>query len=149
MILWPRRKLRFRLQESPAAADALTLAEAWAGRAGCVYLGRENTALWTPNSAPMPVEQEAVCDFRFCPLEKSIYDKFCTTMQAQLLPARIAIFHGKNPQKIALALQWFDCILVPSKRLRNTPHDLYQKRVLAYDIPLYQRLRGDLARKEA
>jgi hypothetical protein len=83
------------------------------------------------------------------PLEQRVFDRFCTATQAQLLPVNIAVFHGHDPQKIAAALQWFDLVLVPSKRLRNTPQDHYEKRTLAYDVPLYQRIRGDLSRKEA
>lgn len=136
------QKLHFKLTDEPGG---ITLAEALAGAAGTVHLGEQGVGLWTPNSRSITTP-EVVCDLRFLPLEKSVYDRFCAATKGVFLPAKMVVFHGCDQDKIKQALEYFDLVLTPHRRIKNSPRDVYTTRVLAYNKPTYGRGFQDLTK---
>ncbi len=124
------RKLSFKFGDQPSP---ITLAEALAGRAGTVIMGSEGVRLWTPASgAEGQTYMEMVCDTRFEPLSEKTYEKFAEAAQGCNLTAHVVLFHGTRPEKIDMALEWFDYVLVPSFKIKNTEKDILN-RVLGYE----------------
>ena len=130
MPLFSRQKLFFKIADG---AGDITLTEATRYKAGMVHMNftGEGVYLWTPNSKEIPAS-EAVCDFRFLGLDKGIADRFTEATKGLFLPARMCVFHGHNPDKMQRALEWFDFVIVPDKRIKNTQEDLHNRHILSY-----------------
>jgi hypothetical protein len=109
----------------------LSLAEAFAGGIGTVNLGKNGVSLWTPN-AKVPATGDIICDLRFEAISDVAYNKFKEAADGRFLPAHAVLFKGMHPEKIEHALEFFDYVIVPNKRIKNLPKD-FRKRVLSYE----------------
>lgn len=109
----------------------ISLAEALAGSAGTLNLGKCGIHLWTPNSVP-PEDGEMICDLRWEAVSDAVYEKFKEAAEGHFLPAHVVLFKGDHPKKIEHALKFFDYVIIPSKKIKNLPKD-FRKRVLGYE----------------
>jgi hypothetical protein len=127
-MFFNRQKLFFKLSDEK---DGLSLAEALAGAVGTVNLGKNGVNLWTPNSK-IPPSGEIICDLRFEAISDAVYSKFKDAAEGRFLPAHAVLFKGVHPAKIKHALEFFDYVIVPNKKIKNLPKD-FRRRVLSYE----------------
>lgn len=140
------KKLHFAITDN---AGSISLTEALKGAAGKVHLNGKNDGsvyLWTPNTRKIEA-QEAVCDLRFSSLSPQLAEKFKQATAPLLLPAKVAVYQGTNPSKIAEGLKYFDYILIPSFQQKNDWNCLYKTKILGYTPPNITRLREVLSKK--
>lgn len=128
MSIFHRQKLHFLLTEEEGG---IPLATALCGGVGTVHLGSKAVGLWTPNSDAQQMPEEIICDIRYEPLNEAVFHKFVQAAEGKFLPARVVLFKGNNPEKIKLALKYFNYVLVPDRRIKNTPKD-FRNHVLSY-----------------
>jgi hypothetical protein len=115
-------------------ADLTNARASGAGVAGRLLLGGSNIGLWTPQVRPSDIanNSEWVCDLRYAPLSHGkTYEMFCEAVKDANLSCHAVLFRGTNPYKIAAALEHFDFVIVPSRRIKNRAEDL-RKGVLSY-----------------
>lgn len=127
-MFFNNKKLVFEVSDE---ADGLSLAEAFAGGVGTVYLGKRGVNLWTPNSQ-VPPTGDIICDLRFEAVSDVAYKKFKDAAEGRFLPVHAVLFKGSHPKKIKHALEFFDYVIVPSRKIKNLPKD-FRKRVLSYE----------------
>lgn len=120
--------------ESLALANLSHARAVGAGVEGDLILGCKQIGLWTPQVRPSEIVEkpEWVCDLRYAPLSRGrTYELFCEAMKDANLSCHAVLFRGTNPHKIAAALEHFDFVIIPSKRIKNTDKDL-RRGILSY-----------------
>ncbi len=127
-MFFNNKKLIFKVTDEKGG---LSLAEAFAGAVGTVNLGKNGVNLWTPN-ADIPPSGDIICDLRFEAVSDAAYNRFNEATEGRFLPAHAVLFKGWDPKKIKHALKFFDYVIVPNKKIKNTPAD-FRNRVLSYE----------------
>ena len=108
----------------------LSIERAFAGEMGTLRLGKKGVRLWVPGDN-IPLEKEIVFDIRMRPLNKQDCELFTKARKGRFMTSSIALMVSKNPARIKAMLKYYDYVLVPNKKIKNTPAD-FRNRVLSY-----------------
>lgn len=123
-----KKKLRFIMTDEPGG---ITLTEAFAGKCGDVHLGQGGVHLWVPGD-DVDKEKEVIFDFRHRPLSEKSGETFEQGTRGHFVMARVALLVQYYPERVQKILEQFDYVLVPDKKIMNTPAD-FRARILSYE----------------
>lgn len=123
-----KQKLKITISDEPSE---LNLERAFAGQIGSLNLGKKGVRLWCPGD-DISEESEIVFDIRQRPFSEKDFDIFKKACKGRFMTSYIALMESTNPKRIEKMLQNYDYVLVPNKKIRNTPAD-FRNRVLSYD----------------
>lgn len=112
-------------------ASELNLERAFAGQVGTLNLGKQGVRLWCPGD-DIPSECEIVFDIRLRPFSEKDFDVFKEACKGRFMTSYIALMESVNPVRIAKMLEYYDYVLIPNNKIKNTPAD-FRARVLSYN----------------
>ena len=125
--MFSKQKLFFEVSDEPSE---LTLEEAFCGACGTVRLGRNGIDLWVPGDE-IDLENEMIFDIRSRPISEQDAVLFKNACKGRFMNVTIALMVGTDPERIKYVLDHFDYVLIPDKKIKNTPKD-FGARILSY-----------------
>ena len=108
----------------------LSLAQVFCGAAGTVALGEHGVHLWQPGQT-VPEGAELVYDLRGSAVEAADLDAFKAACTGHFMTAFVGLLDTDRQDAVEAARQLFDYVLIPSRKLQNSPADL-RAHVLGY-----------------
>jgi hypothetical protein len=123
-----KQKLVININDEPSE---LNLERAFAGQVGTLNLGKKGVRLWCPGD-DIPEGSEIVFDIRRRPLSEKDVDIFKAACKGRFMTSYIALMESVNPDRIEKMLEHYDYVLVPNKKIKNTPAD-FRQRILSYN----------------